>query len=132
MRPLRRALYVQAAAWAMAGLALLVGPGFLMVTVFDQPGRPDAAWLRLLGLALLGLAMLAVLVGHRAEELWWWSWAFAFVTVGMAVVLILHAAFGLAPGESGALWWLAAAVTAALSLGLLYGLLASSRENPLP
>jgi hypothetical protein len=132
MKPLRRALYVQAAVWAGIGLGLLIAPAFLLVTVFDQPASTSEAWVRLFALSLLGLAMLMVLVGHRVEDVWWWAWAFAFVTVGMAVVLLLHAAFGLAPGESGGLWWLAAAITGALALALLYGLFASSREQPLP
>jgi hypothetical protein len=132
MTALRRALYVQAAVWAALGAVLLLAPGVVLRGLFDRTASPGDAWLRLLGLAFLGLAMVMVLVGHRVEDVWWWSWAFAFVTVGMAVVLVLHAAFGLAPGESGGLWWLAAAVTTGLALHLLYGLFAASREQPLP
>jgi hypothetical protein len=76
--------------------------------------------------------MLMVLVAHRVEELWWWSWAFAFVTVVTAAVVLLNAAFGLGPGESGALWWIFAAVGVLFSLGLLFGLYEASREQPFP
>ncbi len=128
MNALRRALYVQAAAWAFAGVALAAAPRFVLVTVFGQPAPQEPAWLRVLGLQAFGLALLMVLVAHRAEELWWWSWAFALTTVGTAVVAVLHAAFGLAPGQSGVLWWTFAGVAVASSLGLLFGLYLTGRH----
>src|SRR6266545_6683512 len=94
MNALKRALYLQAAVWAVAGLAFAVAPRFVLVTLFDQP-RPDAAWLRIVGIQAFGLAMLMVLVAHRIEDLWWWSWAFAVVTAGTAALVVLNAAFGL-------------------------------------
>jgi peptidoglycan/LPS O-acetylase OafA/YrhL len=129
---LRRVLNIQAAVWAVAGLALLIAPRFVVVTVFDQPPHQELAWLRLFGVQALGLAMLMVLVAHRVKELWWWSWAFAFVSVAGAAVALLNAAFGLGPHQSAALWWVLAAVMVLFSLGLLYGLLAASREQPFP
>jgi hypothetical protein len=128
LNALRRALYLHAALWAVAGIALAVAPRFVLVTVFGQPDPAEIAWIRILGLQGFGLALLMVLIGHRAQELWWWSWAFALATVGTAVVAILHAAFGLAPGQSAALWWVLSAVAVALALGLLYGLYLTARE----
>lgn len=132
MRAIRRALYLASAAWALIGLSLLLAPGFVVGTVLDQPGGASPALARLLGLDMLGLAMVMVLVGHRAPDLWWWSWAFALVGVGTSAVLVLNAAFGLAPGQSGTWWWAGAALAVALTLALLYGLFAASQEQPLP
>jgi hypothetical protein len=132
MNTLRRVLYLQAGVWAVAGVALLVAPKFVLVTVFDQSRHQEFAWMRLLGIHALGLGMLMVLVAHRVEELWWWSWAFAFVTVVTAIVAVLNAAFGLAPHESGVLWWVFSAIAVVFSLGLLYGLFTASKEQPFP
>ena len=57
MNALRRVLHLQAAIWAVAGLALLAAPRFVLVTVFDQPRHQEFAWMRLLGVNALGLAM---------------------------------------------------------------------------
>jgi hypothetical protein len=131
MNALKRALYLEAALWAVGGLALAIAPRFVLETIFDQP-RTDPAWLRLAGIQAFGLAMLMVLVAHRIEDLWWWSWAFALITVGVAAVTVLNAAFGLASGQPAAFWWLFAAVAILASLGLLAGLYVSSQEHPLP
>lgn len=128
---LRRVLYVRAAVWVVAGVALATVPRFVLVTMFDQPPQ-EFAWVRSLGIESIGLALLTVLVAHRVEELWWWSWAFTLVAVATAAVALLNAAFGLAPRQSSVLWWLVAAVETLLSLGLMYGLYASSREQPVP
>ena len=128
MNALRRALYVQAAVWAVAGIALAIAPRLIVVRWFDQPEGLDAAWIRVAGVQAFGLALLMVLVAQRAQQLWWWSWAFALTTVGVAVVTTLHAAFGLRTGQPGGLWWLFAGVSVALALGLLYGLYLTARE----
>jgi hypothetical protein len=128
MNALRRALYLQAAVWAATGIALAVAPRFVVVGVFNQPEPLEPAWLRILGLQAFGLALLMVLVAHRAKELWWWAWAFALTTVGVATVALLHAAFGLEPEQSGALWWMFAAVSVVFALALLYGLYLTARE----
>jgi hypothetical protein len=129
---LRRILYLQAAVWAIAGLAVAVVPRFVLVTLFGQPPLPDQAWPRLVGVQAIGLAMVMVMVAHRVEEMWWWSWAFAIVAVAITAVVVLNAAFGLPPGESSLFWWVFAAVALMFSLGLLYGLFVSSREQPVP
>lgn len=132
MNTLRRVLYLEAGVWALAGFALAVAPRFVLITVFDQPPQGEFAWLRLYGVNAVGLAMLMVLVAHRIDQLWWWSWAFALVTAGTAAVAVLNAAFGLSQSESGVLWWLFGLVALSFSFGLLYGLFASSREQPFP
>ena len=132
MNALRRVLYLQAAVWALAGLSLAAAPRLLLVSLFGQPPLYDYAWLRILGLQSLGLAMLMVLVGHRVTELWWWSWAFELVNVAIVPVVVLNAAFGLAPGESAVLWWMFSLVAAGFAFALLFGLFVSSREQPLP
>jgi ABC-type Fe3+-siderophore transport system permease subunit len=131
MNALKRALYVEAAVWALTGLALSIDPGLILERLFDQP-RIDPAWIRIGGIEAFGLALLMVLVAHRIEDLWWWSWAFALVTVGIASVAVLNAAFGLSPEQPALFWWLFSAVGVASSLGLLAGLYISSQENPLP
>ncbi len=128
LNALRRSLYLQAAVWAVAGAALAAVPRFVVSTVFQQPVPFDPAWFRILGLQAFGLALLMVLVAHRAEELWWWSWAFALATVGSAAVAVLHAAFGVTPGQSRAAWWALAAILVAFSLSLLYGLYLTARR----
>jgi hypothetical protein len=132
MNALRRALYLQAAVWALAGAALALAPRFVLVTVFSQPALDEPAWLRLLGINAFAVAMLMVLVAHRIEELWWWSWAFALITTGVAGVVVLNAAFGMAPGESSVLWWLFSVVAVGFDLALLFGIYATSRRQPLP
>jgi hypothetical protein len=132
MKALRRVLSLQAAVWAFAGIALLIAPKFVLVTVFDQSRHQEYAWARLVGIQAVGLAMLMVLVARRIEEVWWWSWAFALVTVITAAVVLLNAAFGLAPHESGVLWWVFAIIAVGFSLALLFGLFQASKEQPFP
>lgn len=129
---LRRVLYVQAAAWAVAGLSLAIVPRVVVATVFGQARPVGDAWVRSIGVQAFGYALLMVLVGHRVEELFWWSWAFAIVTTGLAAVSLLNAAFGLAAGDSGALWWTFGVITAVFAFALLYGLFLASQEQPLP
>jgi hypothetical protein len=132
MNVLRRVLYMEAGVWAIAGAVLAVAPRFVLVTLFDQPPLGEFSWLRLFGIQSLGLAMLMVLVAHRIEQLWWWTWAFAFVTASTAAVVVLNAAFGLAPDQPSLLWWLFGVVALAFSFGLLYGMFQSSKEQPFP
>lgn len=132
MDALRRVLYLEAGVWAVVGSALALAPRFVLVTLFDQPPVGEFTWLRLYGIQAVGVAMLMVLVAHRIEQLWWWSWAFALVTAGTAAMVVLNAAFGLAPAQSSVLWWLFGIVALAFSFALLYGLFASSREQPFP
>jgi hypothetical protein len=132
MQALKRVLYAQAAAWGLAGVVLAVAPRFVTVSLFGGHGGADHAWIRLLGLNTVGLAMIMVLVAHRVDQVWWWSWAFALVTAASAAVTVLHTAFGLVPGERSVVWWAASLVDLAFAFALLYGLFVASREQPLP
>jgi hypothetical protein len=123
-------LYLQAGVWAAAGVALAIAPRFTLRTVFGQPAYNEYAWIRLVGIQAFGLALIMVLVGHQIQQLWWWSWAFALIAIGTASVVLLNAAFGLAPGQSSALWWIFSAVAVGFAFAMLYGLFAASRERP--
>lgn len=127
---LRRVLYLQALVSAVTAVALLAFPRFLLVSVLGQPEYVDYAWVRLTGAASVSLALLMVLVGHRAEELWWWSWAFVAGTVAGAAVVTLHAAFGLPPGAAAWGWWTAAVLTWGFAGALVIGLARAGVERP--
>jgi hypothetical protein len=127
---LKRALYAQAAVWAVAGVVLAVAPRWVLTTLFDQPPLAENAWLRILGVEAAGLAMLMVLVARRLDDLWWWAWAFELVTLCVASVAALNAAFGLSPHEPALLWWLLTAAAVVLALALLVGLAGAARDNP--
>jgi hypothetical protein len=130
MSVLRRALHAQAAVWAATGALLLIAPGWIVESVLGQPPVGETAWLRMLGAQAIGLAMLMVLVARRLKDLWWWAWAFALVSVALALISVLNAAFGLAPGESAALWWLMGLVCLVLAGAILWGLAMAAQENP--
>jgi hypothetical protein len=131
MSVLRRALHAQATVWAVAGVSLLVAPGWIVETLLGQPPLGESAWLRMLGAQAVGLAMLMVMVARRLRDLWWWAWAFALVSVAIAVIAVLNAAFGLGPGESAVLWWLLGAACLVLAAAILWGLAVAAQENPL-
>ena len=129
---LRRTLQIQAAAWALTGALTALAPRFVVETLFGQPHLSDPAWIRLLGVESITLAMVMVLVAHRIQDLWWWCWAFALMTTGFAAILVSNTAFGLVPGQSAVTWWLASAGVVGFDLALLYGLFVASRGQPLP
>lgn len=130
MALLRSLLYLHALVWGVVGAALALFPAPLLERVFGQPPMTEYAWVRLAGVLLFSMAMLMVLVGHRAVELWWWSWAFVLSTGAVAALLTLNAAFGVEPGASSVLWWVGAIVSWALGSGLLVGLARAARERP--
>ncbi len=126
---LRRILYLGALAWLVVGVVLAVYPVILQ-RLLGQPGYTEHAWVRLFGIQAVGLALLMVLVGHRAEELWWWSWAFVLITGAVALLFTLNAAFGLPDGAGSALWWALAIGAWALGGSLLVGLSSAARRGP--
>jgi hypothetical protein len=130
MALLRRILYLDALREALVGVALLGFPAFLLIDLFDQPPYGDYALVRILGFALLALAMLMVLVGHRVQELWWWSWAFVVLEVGRAGIATLNALIGVPPGAGALIWWLIAATSWLFAAGLLWGLARAGNEAP--
>ncbi|HEV3474505.1 MAG TPA: hypothetical protein VG602_03985 [Actinomycetota bacterium] len=132
MALLRRVLYLDALREAVVGVALLGFPGTLLIELFDQPPYGDYAFVRILGLASLVLAMLMVLVGHRVQEVWWWSWAFVVLEVGRAGLASLNALIGLPPGAGALVWWLNAGVSWLFAAGFLWGLARAGAEKPPP
>jgi hypothetical protein len=128
---LRRLLYLHALVSAVAGVALVAAPRWLM-ELLEQPGSVDHAWLRLLGVNGLVLALLMVLVGHRAEELWWWSWAFVILDVGTGAVAGLHAAVGLPQDSVAWPWWVGAVAGLGFAGGLVVALARAGTEAGAP
>ena len=126
---LRRALYATAAVWALSGLAIATVPHLWLVTVFDQAGYSDFAYVRFAGVEAIALALLMVVVAHHAEEAWWWSWAFVIATGAMAIVAMVNVAAGLPKESSAGLWWLIFGVNAVLGLSLLWGLAKTGTER---
>lgn len=129
MRLLRGTLYLHAAAWLALGLLLTLYPRALQVW-FGQPPYAEHAWVRLVGIMAVGAALYMVLVGHRAEELWWWVWGFVLTTGAAAGLLTLNAAFGVPPEGSSAVWWVLAIGHWGLASALLIGMQRASRERP--
>ena len=127
---LRRALYLDALLTALGAMALLAVPRFLLFTVLSQPAYPDYAPVRLLGVTGFALALVMVLVAHRAEDLWWWTWAFVVLEGGAAVVKTLHAAFGLPAGAAAWPWWAWALTSWAFALAFLWGIARAGTEAP--
>jgi hypothetical protein len=129
---LRRVLYLQAAVWGITGAALALIPHIVLETIFNQVSYPDYAFVRMLGLDDVAVAMVMVLVAPRARDVWWWSWAFVFPTALTAVVAVLNVTVSLPDGSSPVMWWLVAIVNFLLTAALLLGLARTGRERPLP
>jgi hypothetical protein len=129
MSLLRRVLYLDALLTAGASILLITIPG-TVPRLLDQPVPADQAWLRLLGVAGIVLALAMVLVGHRVEDLWWWCWAFVALNAGSAAVATLHAAFGLPPGAAGWPWWALGLGSWALAFAFLWGIARAGVERP--
>jgi hypothetical protein len=126
MALLRRVLYIDALLSALSAAVIIPAPGWLL-RLLDQPVS-DEAWLRLLGIALLSLAALMVLVGHRVEELWWWCWAFVILEAGAAAVATFHVVLGLPGGAEAWPWWLMAGISWAFAGGFLWGIARAGTE----
>ena len=128
MAVLRRTLYIDSAVTAIFGLALAVVPKFCIVTVANQHPYPDYAGARVLGVGAFATAMLMAMVANHVEDNWWWSWAFVVQAGGIAAVSFARAIS--APGDSTSVaWWILFAVTALLTLQLLWGLAKTGTER---
>lgn len=128
MRSLRRALYLEAALLAVSGLGFAAAPRWTVTTILGQKPLADWAWVRILGVEALALALLAVPIVHRAKELWLWAWPFALAAAGIAAVALLEAALG-RPAHTG-LWWGLGIGGAALFGILLWGIARAAAESP--
>jgi len=130
VRRLRRVLIWQAALWAGFGLILVIAPGWVIESVFDQPPLGEEAWIRVSGVMAIALAGLMVLVANRVEDLWWWSWSFVILAVASTVVLVLNALVGVPEGSPAWPWWLLGGVNAAFALIELGALARIGTERP--
>jgi hypothetical protein len=129
---LRRVLKVQAALWALVGVAFVVAPTVFLDHVVDLGGDDRATVLvRLLGVTAVILAMLMVLVSQHVGETWYWAWAFALLEAGVATVSVLHALFGVPDGSGTWQWWLAGVVSIAFCVLDLFGLVRAEQAKPI-
>ena len=128
MKLLKRVLYWEAGLLAVSGLFVASFPRWLLQTVFAQPSTPDV-WVRMAGVQAMGFAMLAVVIGHRIEQLWWASWAYVITGALVAVVTAGYALFGLPDGTSAVLWWLMAVESVVITAALLVGLAQTGTER---
>jgi hypothetical protein len=126
---LRRVVKIQAALWAITAAALGVFPA-TTVDALGQAPVPETAWLRILGVAALVLAMVMWLVATSLDKVWWWAWAFVVLEVLTATVCILNALFGVDPGASAWAWWVLGAASAVIAAFDMIGLGWTSQEKP--
>lgn len=131
MTLLRRVLYLEAALVALAGILVAAVPRFVFTGLFDLVPYPEYVWPRIAGIEAFALALLMVLVAHRAEDLYWWSWAFVFVTASVSILILLKALLGFGPSNESKLWLIAGAGGVLLTAGLLWGLGKAGRDNPI-
>ena len=127
MTLLRRVMKTQAALWAIVGLACLAVPGAVASALGADP--TDDALLRLLGVAVVVLAMTMVLVSQHLLETWWWAWAFALLEAGVATVCVLRALTAPA-GTPTAAWWVAGVASIAFGALDLLGLARAEQAKP--
>ena len=129
MKLLGATLIWQAVLWAIAGVALVIAPGWVTEVLFDQPPVEDT-WLRAFGVASVCLAAQMVLVRRKLEELWWWSWTFVLLELGTAVVFAATALVGTPSGAPTWPWWLLAVLNATFGGLLIAGLAKTGTERP--
>ncbi len=126
---LRRVLKIQSALWALTGLAL----GLVPLTVLEALGQSsveETAWLRMLGVTAVVLALLMWLVAGALDQVWWWAWAFAVLEAGVATLALVNATFSVDPGAPAWAWWVIGGVSVALAALDLVGLGRTSQEKP--
>jgi len=127
---LRRALYWEAVLWGLFGVLLSLVPSWFLGSVMGQLAIREHAWVRILGVQAVGIALLMVMVAHRVELLWWFSWAFVLVFAGTAGVAVLNVLFSLRPGSAAGPWWVLAVAAAAFAGTLVLGLARTGLERP--
>ena len=130
MKLLRRTLYWDAAVSTLLGVVLALVPAWTLRSLFDQPPLTEYAWVRIVGIEAVGLAMLKVLVAHRIEELWWFTWAFVLAGGAVALLCALNAVVGLPAGSPPVLWWVLAGLYALFTVSLVAGLAKTGTERP--
>ena len=129
MKLLGATLSWQAVLWAIAGVALVIAPGWVAESLFGQPPVEDA-WLRAFGVASVCLAAQMVLVRRKLDELWWWSWTFVLLEFGTAVVFAATALVGTPSSAPTWPWWLLAVLNTTFGGLLVAGLAKTGTERP--
>jgi hypothetical protein len=127
---LRRVLKVQAAFWAINGVAFILAPA-LVLRSLDQRVPAEGAWLRMTGVMAIVLALLMVLVAQHVQEVWWWAWAFAVLEAGIATISILNALVGLQADVAAWPWWLSGFASIAFGALDLIGIARAGQERPI-
>jgi len=122
-------LSLQAVLWAIAGVALVIAPGWVAESLFGQLPVEDP-WLRAFGVASVCLAAQMVLVRRKLEELWWWSWTFVLLELGTAVVFAATALVGAPEGAPTWPWWFLAVLNAAFGGLDVAGVAKTGTERP--
>jgi hypothetical protein len=130
MTLLRRTLKVQAALWAVFGLACLVAPASVAQTLSGLSAGGVDATIRVLGVAALALAMLMALVAQHPGETWWWAWSFVVLEAGVATVCILHAVIGVSGDVSPVPWWILGLASAGFAVADLVALAKAEQTDP--
>jgi peptidoglycan/LPS O-acetylase OafA/YrhL len=125
---LRRVLKVQAGLWVFAGVALGLIPT-RVISALGQFPVLEVAWLRMLGVTSVVLALFMFLVAQRLSDVWWWAWAFALLELGIGALALLNVIVGEYAGDAWA-WWAIGGVSLAFAAAVLIGLALAGREKP--
>jgi hypothetical protein len=125
---LRRVLKVQAGLWVFAGVALGLIPT-RVISALGQLPVLEVAWLRMLGVTGVVLALFMFLVAQRLSDVWWWAWAFALLQLGIGTLALLNVIVGEYAGDAWA-WWAIGGVSLAFAAADLIGLAMAGREKP--
>ncbi len=124
-----RVLKVQAAVWVVFGVALAITPAGVL-RLIDQTVPRDGAWIRLLGVCAVVLALYMVLVAQHAVQTWWWAWGFVVLEAGVATVAIINAIAGVPTGLPAWPWWTLGIVSIAFGALDLLGIVQAEHEKP--
>ena len=92
---------------------------------------PAISLARLLGVAVIVIAMFMVLVAQKIEAVWWWSWAFVIANAVIALIVLLHLIAGLPPSSAALPWLLIVVVCLGFSVALLWGLFKAQQDQPI-
>jgi hypothetical protein len=145
VKSLRKVLFLHAAVSGVIGIACVAFPQTLLkVLQNDTPAAlgfyvstgvthavSETILVRLLGVQTFVQAMFMVLVAQKIEAVWWWSWAFAIADIAVALLVTLHALFGLAQGETAFPWLITVILCLGFSVALLWGLFKAQQDQPI-